>query len=56
MLCATPEGQEIIRLYYEWGAVIMKGMEENEEFNTSVKDIIKLIISSLSSNNPVPLE
>ena len=56
VLCATPEGQEIIRLYYEWSAVIVKGMEEDEEFNAGVKDIIKLIISSLSINNSVPLE
>ena len=41
---------------YKWSAVIVKGMEENEEFNASVKDIIKLIISSLSINNSVPLE
>jgi len=56
VLCATPGGQEIIRLYYEWSTVIVKGMEEDEEFNASVKNITKLIISSLSTNNPVPLE
>jgi hypothetical protein len=56
VLCATPEGQEIIRLLYEWSAVIVKGRGEDEEFNAGMKDIIKLIISSLSINNSVPLE
>ena len=44
MLCATPEGQEIIRLYYEWSAVIVKGMEENEEFKEEVKELIEGIL------------
>jgi len=56
VLCATPEGQEIIRIYYEWNVVIVKGMGEDEEFNAGVKDIIKLIISSLSIDNSMPLE
>jgi len=44
VLCATPEGQEIIRLYYEWSAVIVKGMEENEEFKEEVKELIEGIL------------
>jgi hypothetical protein len=30
----------MIRLYYEWSPVIMKAMEEDEEFEQEVKEII----------------
>lgn len=37
VLSQTPEGQEIIRLYYEWSPVIVKAMEEDENFREEVK-------------------
>jgi hypothetical protein len=40
MLSQTPEGREIIRLYYEWSPVIVKAMEEDEEFKEDVKEMI----------------
>ena len=36
----TQEGQEIIRLYYQWSPVIVKAMEEDEEFKEEVKEMI----------------
>jgi len=36
----TPAGQEMIKLYYEWSPVIVKAMEEDEEFKAQVKEII----------------
>jgi len=39
-LSQTPEGKELIKLYYEWSPVIMKAMEEDEEFEQEVKEII----------------
>ena len=39
-LAQTPEGQEIIRLYYQWSPVIVKAMEENEEFREEVKEMV----------------
>ena len=40
VLSQTPEGQELIRLYYQWSLVIVKAMEEDEEFKTDVKELV----------------
>ena len=37
VLNKTPEGKEIIRLYYLWSPAIVKAMEANEEFKETVK-------------------
>jgi hypothetical protein len=40
VLSQTPEGQELIRLYYELSPVIVEMMEEDEEFKAPVKEMI----------------
>ncbi len=40
VLSKTPEGQEIIKLYYEWSPVIVKAMEEDDGFKQEVKQMI----------------
>jgi hypothetical protein len=40
VLNTTPEGQELIRLYYELSPVIVEMMEEDEEFREEVKEMI----------------
>ena len=40
VLSTIPEGQELIRLYYELSPVIVKAMEEDEEFKTQVKEMM----------------
>jgi len=40
VLSQTPEGQELIRLYYQWSPAIVKAMEEDEEFKDEVKEMI----------------
>ena len=40
VLIQTTEGQEIIRLYYEWSPVIVEMMEADEEFKKEVKEMI----------------
>ncbi|MBW2652887.1 MAG: hypothetical protein JRC57_07405 [Deltaproteobacteria bacterium] len=40
ILRKTPEGQELIKLYYEWSPVIVEVMKEEEEFKAEVKEII----------------
>ena len=40
VLSQTPEGQEVIRLYYRWSPVIVKAMEEDEKFEEWVKEMI----------------
>jgi len=40
VLSQTPEGQELIRLYYEWSPVVLKAMQNDEEFKAQVKETI----------------
>ena len=44
LLNETPEGQELIRLYYEWSPAIAKEMEENEVFKKEVQEVIEEIL------------
>ena len=40
----TPEGQEIIKLYYEWNPVIVKSIKEDKRFKEEIKAIIDKIL------------
>lgn len=40
ILNKTPEGHEIIKLYYQWSPAIVKVMGEDEEFKEEVKELI----------------
>jgi len=40
ILNQTPEGQEIIKLYYKWSPAIVKAMDEDEGFKEDVKEMI----------------
>jgi len=40
ILSQTPEGRELIKLYYLWSPVIVKAMEQDEEFKEEVKQMI----------------
>jgi hypothetical protein len=40
VLTQSPEGRELIRLYYEWSPVIVKAMEEDEEFKKEVREMV----------------
>ncbi|MBW1856290.1 MAG: hypothetical protein JRJ00_16770 [Deltaproteobacteria bacterium] len=40
ILTHTPEGQEVIKLYYEWSPAIVEAMEEDEAFKEEVKEMI----------------
>ena len=44
ILTQTLEGQEIIRLYYEWGPIIVKAIEEDEEFKQELKQMIDVVL------------
>ena len=37
VLGKTPEGKEIIKLYYQWSPEVVRAMEEDEEFKEEVK-------------------
>ncbi|MBW2222490.1 MAG: hypothetical protein JRF22_08190 [Deltaproteobacteria bacterium] len=47
MLARTPEGRELIRLYYQWSPAIVKGMEEDEELKQEVKEMIDGILPTI---------
>jgi hypothetical protein len=40
VLSVTPEGREIIKLYYQWSPVAVKAMEEDKVFEEEVKEMI----------------
>ena len=44
VLSKTPVGQEIIKLYYQWSPVIVKAMEEDEEFKEEIKEMIDRVL------------
>jgi len=44
VLSTTPEGQEIIKLYYEWSPAIVQAMESDEEFKEDVKELVDGIL------------
>lgn len=44
LLSKTNAGLDIIRLYYQWGPVIVKAMEANEDFKKEVKGVIDGIL------------
>jgi hypothetical protein len=44
VLSKSPEGQEIIRLYYEWSPVIVKAIEVDKEFEAEVKEMVDGIL------------
>ena len=44
MLRSSPIGQEIIKLYYNMSPVIVRAMEEDEEFKQDVKEMIDEIL------------
>ena len=44
LLKRTPEGREIIRLYYEWTPYTIKAVEEDEGFEEEIKTIIDKVL------------
>jgi hypothetical protein len=49
VLKQTPEGKEIIRLYYEWNPVIVRAMEADEEFKEQVKEMVNGVLLLIDS-------
>jgi len=47
ILSQTQEGQELIRLYYQWSPIIIIIMEEDGEFKEEVKEMIDKILYNL---------
>lgn len=45
ILKQTPEGEELIKLYYEWNPAIVKAIEADEEVREQVKEMIDGVLS-----------
>jgi hypothetical protein len=43
-LSKTTEGQELIRLYYEWSPTLIKTLEEDKKIKGEVKAIIDVML------------
>ena len=44
----TQEGQELIKLYYQWSPVIVRAMEADEDFKQEVKEMVDEILPLIS--------
>ena len=44
VLSRTPEGRELVKLYYQWSPIIVKVMEKDEEFKEDVKEMLDGIL------------
>jgi hypothetical protein len=44
VLSKTTEGQELIRLYYEWSPILIKALEEDKKIKGEVKAIIDVML------------
>jgi hypothetical protein len=49
VLNKSPEGRELIKLYYQWSPVIVKAIKEDEAFKTQVKDMIDEILPMIEN-------
>jgi hypothetical protein len=47
ILNKTPEGKELIKLYYQWSPVVLTGMEQDKEFRKEVKEMIDSLLPML---------
>ena len=45
LLNSTPQGKEMVRLYYEWGPLLVKVFEENEVLREEIKLLLAEIIA-----------
>jgi hypothetical protein len=45
VLSQTPEGRELIRLFYFWSPLIVKAMEEDDAFREEIKGMIDTMLA-----------
>ena len=44
VLSKSPEGKELIKLYYQWSPIIVMAMEADEEFKQEVKEMVDEVL------------
>jgi len=47
ILSKTPEGQEIIRLYYEWSPLFVKAIKDDENIKMEMKEVLDVFLQYL---------
>ena len=47
VLSKTPEGRELIKLYYQWSPAIVRAMEADENFKEKVEDMLDEVLSMI---------
>jgi hypothetical protein len=45
MLSRTPEGRELIRLFYLWDPLLIRAIEEDEAFREEIKEMIDALFA-----------
>jgi hypothetical protein len=45
LLNSTPQGKEMIRLYYEWSPLLVNALEEDELFKKKIRMLVDEIIT-----------
>ena len=50
VLSATPEGQQLINLYYTWSPSLVQAMREDETFKGQLKETVDKILKVIDSN------
>ena len=51
VLSQTPEGRELIRLFYFWSPLIVKAIEEDEAFKEEITEMIDTMLSETEEEN-----
>jgi len=50
VLRTTPEGKQIIKLYYQWSPLLLKAMEEDDALQEGVKEIVDHLVELLRAD------
>ena len=49
LVSTTPEGRELIKLYYLWSPLIVSAMREDEHFKKRIQELLEEIVQTLQS-------
>ena len=50
VLHTTPEGKQIIKLYYQWSPLLLKAMEEDDALREEVKEVVDHLVGLLRAD------
>jgi hypothetical protein len=50
VLSSTPEGKQLIDLYYKWSPLVIKTMVEDEEFEDEIRKMLGSILPRIKNS------